>query len=73
LLSRSGAEKAVLEVESSPVFLPADWFFFKQLNLFNMYTVAPGADMGCQVLNIKSTHNDQEFVNISQLVNGLGI
>jgi GR25 family glycosyltransferase involved in LPS biosynthesis len=73
LLSRSGAKKAVLEVESNPVFLPADWFFFKQLKLFNIYTVAPGADMGCRLLDIKSTHNGQDFVDISHLVNDLGV
>jgi GR25 family glycosyltransferase involved in LPS biosynthesis len=73
MLSRSGAEKAISEVESNPVFLPSDWFFFKQLNLFNMYTIAPGADMGCRVLDIMSSHSSNDFINISQIVNDLRV
>ena len=73
ILSRSGAEKAVSEVESNPVFLPADWFFFKQLNLFNIYTLVPEANMGCRTLDIQSTHFGEEFIDISHLVNDLGI
>lgn len=73
ILSRSGAKKAVSEVESNPVFLPVDWFFFKQLNLFNIYTLTPEANMGCRTLNIKSTHLGQDAIDILHLVNDSGI
>ncbi|CAB4157889.1 hypothetical protein UFOVP694_55 [uncultured Caudovirales phage] len=68
VISRRGAEKAILEIESKPVFLPVDWFFLKQLDIFNIFTVVPEADMGCSMLDLKSTHQHLGFTDISHLL-----
>lgn len=73
IISRKGAITAVHEAETNPVFLPVDWFFFKQQKLFNIYTLVPEANMGCKTLDIRSTHISQNFIDISHLVNDLGI
>lgn len=67
-VSKRGAKKIVDLCENNDVFISADWFFFKQLDLFNIYTIEPNADMGCSLANLKSTHNNDKFFKINNIV-----
>jgi len=56
LLTKQGAKKAIDLVEKE-LSLPADWFFFKQKNIFNVYAPSPLYSGQCNPSNVDSTYS----------------
>jgi GR25 family glycosyltransferase involved in LPS biosynthesis len=47
--------KKILDFTKQGIRLPLDWFFYRQTNVFNCYTVKPYSTIGCTLAAIEST------------------
>lgn len=52
--------KKILEIASLGIYLPLDWFFYRQTNIFNCYTVKPYVTIGCKLAPIESTFQKKQ-------------
>jgi GR25 family glycosyltransferase involved in LPS biosynthesis len=59
-VSRKGAEKVLYEVAKEGINEPTDWFILKRglEGLYNNYTVKPGVEQYCHLLNFATTIQD---------------
>lgn len=54
VLTRKGAQRS-LDIMSEKVCLPLDWFFYRQVEKFNGFTIKPDAQQGCTLAKLEST------------------
>lgn len=70
VMSRKGAEKAVQSVETAPgAYLPIDWHFLKQLNIFDIYTSQQNKYSACRLARVASSyHGLEEYKDLTGLL-----
>jgi GR25 family glycosyltransferase involved in LPS biosynthesis len=59
IINKSGAKK-MIELASKGIYLPLDWFMFRQKHLLNIYTIKPTINEICTVMNVQSTFQTKE-------------
>jgi GR25 family glycosyltransferase involved in LPS biosynthesis len=59
IINKSGAKK-MIELASKGIYLPLDWFMFRQKHALNICTVKPMLNKICTVINIQSTFQTRE-------------
>jgi GR25 family glycosyltransferase involved in LPS biosynthesis len=59
IINKSGAKK-MIELASKGIYLPLDWFMFRQKHALNIYTVKPTINEICTIVNVQSTFQTKE-------------
>lgn len=50
----------MINLADKGIYLPLDWFMFRQQNIFNVYTLKPDLDRYCKTLQIESTFQTKQ-------------
>jgi GR25 family glycosyltransferase involved in LPS biosynthesis len=58
VLSRKGAQKS-LDIMRQGVSLPLDWFYYRQTDKFNGFTIKPDVEQGCTLARLESTFQNK--------------
>lgn len=67
VLSKSGAQKS-LNIFQEKTGLPLDWFFYRQKNKFNIFSIKPNSSQGCTLAKLESTFQKKHE---RQVINGI--
>ena len=67
IVNKRGAQKA-LDLMSSKVSLPLDWFFYRQKDQFAMFSIKPESSKGCTLAKLESTFQNKHE---RQVINGI--
>jgi GR25 family glycosyltransferase involved in LPS biosynthesis len=59
IINKSGAKK-MIQLASKGIYLPLDWFMFRQKHALSIYTIKPMVDKICIIINIQSTFQTKE-------------
>jgi GR25 family glycosyltransferase involved in LPS biosynthesis len=54
VINKSGAWKAINTVQDG-IKLPLDWYFMRQQNIFNCYSVKPTSEFACRQAPVETT------------------
>lgn len=66
LLSRSGAEKSISLMNNNS--LPLDWFYYRQKEKFNIFSIKPDSQQGCTLAKVESTFQSK---HTREIINGI--
>jgi GR25 family glycosyltransferase involved in LPS biosynthesis len=66
IISRAGVLKTMELIKKESIFLPIDWYFLKQPDIYNIYVIQQGKDQGCKLKMTESTYwkRPVKFVNL---------
>jgi GR25 family glycosyltransferase involved in LPS biosynthesis len=59
IINKSGAKK-MIELASKGIYLPLDWFMFRQKHALSIYTIKPTINAICTIVNVQSTFQTKE-------------
>lgn len=60
VINKKAAEKVIQDISTSPIKLPLDYYFFKQPEKFNCYTVKPTSKLYCKISGLESTFQNKQ-------------
>lgn len=60
VINRKAAEKIINDVNTNSISLPIDYYFFRQPEKYNCYTVKPTSKLYCKISGLESTFQTKQ-------------